>query len=209
MARALEAAAALLLREPDARLRAMVAHWAGEAPPLSAMRQDFFDVMCVAQSRRYVPAYAHVLRRARWEDGSWALPPARHDGGRVVEGYYARLGFDRRRLVTAPVFAAPHLPGDHLGFMLAFLAFGQGLGEDLEDGQRRFVERQLGAFTRRHLDGWTETYAELVEARGGPYLAAVAAAVREAVALARDLWTLRAAAPPAPAARSPAPIRAG
>lgn len=184
-AAAVEAAAGLLLREPDGRVADLVAAWSGgPAPSLPAMRQDFHDVLCIPQSGRYVPAFEHVVRRARREGRLWIFPPARYDGGRIVEGYYARLGFTPAALEVAPVFRAPHLPGDHLGFMLAFAAFLLRARERARDSGD--VDRWLGMFVRRHLDRWPETYAALLEDRGGPYLEAVASGVREAVALLRE-----------------------
>lgn len=201
-AAALDTAAALLLREPEAPLRESVAIWTGRPPPpLERMRQDFRDVLCVPQSGRFVPPYEHVLRRARREGTMWFFPPARYDGGREVEGEYARLGFDRRRLRVAPVFAAPHLPGDHLGFMFAFGAFVLGLREAAPEDVRRRLDRVLAAFVRHHLGECVETYAALLEDRGGgDYLAAVADAVREAAAMMRRLRR------PAGRRREPRPV---
>ncbi len=191
---AVEAAAALLLRAPDEQVRAMVEAWAGEAPALQVMQQDFHDILCVPQSGRYVPLYEHVMRQARRAGRFWFFPPARYDGGRLVEGYYARCGFDRGRLDVHPILAAPHLPGDHLGFMLAFVAHMLHARARIAPEQRIVVERQLGAFVRHHLGDWVENCAALLEDRGGPYLAAVGCSVREAAALARKATARRVAA---------------
>lgn len=194
----LEATAALLLREPDERVRRLVGDWCGaQPPPLADMRQEFFEVMAVPQAGRFVPPYEHVLVRARRKNDLWFFPPARHDGGRLVEGYYARLGFEPARLAASPLVVAPHLPGDHIGVMFAFLAHairllanggGQGpqpLPAAVPDRAR--IARELASFRKLHVGPWMELYADLLAARGGPYLAAVADAVRGAHALIERL----------------------
>ncbi len=191
---ALEAAAALLLRPPDERVRALVSAWSGETPSLDGMRQDFYDVLCVPQSGRYVPLYEHVVRQARRVGRMWFFPPARHDGGRLVGGYYLRCGFDRRRLEVHPILAAPHLPGDHLGFMLAFVSWLLGARQKAGVRDVEAIDRQLRVFVGRHLDDWVETCSALLEDRGGAYLAAIASATRDAVRLARGASGERAAA---------------
>lgn len=183
-AAALEAAAALLLREPDARTLELVKAWSGEEVDLARARQDFYDVLLIPQSGRFVPPYEHVQRQARRVGPLWTFPPARHDGGDLVERHFRRLGFDRRRLQVHPVLAAPHLPADHIGFVFAFLAFALraiAAGRAPEDAALQFA-----VFVRRHLDAWVERYAELLEDRGGVYLRALATAVREAAAAARE-----------------------
>lgn len=184
----LEAAAALLLQEPDDRIAALVEEWAGKpVPPPAVLRQDFYDVMCIPQSGRFVPPYAHVLRAARQEGKMWFFPPPRHDGGQEVEARYARLGFDRTRLAVAAPLAAPHLPGDHLGFMFAFSAHVLKLATRVPESDRPLIEGEQRALARLLSQPWLDTYAMLVEDRGGLYLAAVADAVREARATIADM----------------------
>ncbi|RME95051.1 MAG: hypothetical protein D6766_04265 [Verrucomicrobia bacterium] len=209
----LEATAALLLREPDERVRTLVGEWCGtQPPPLADMRQDFFEVMAIPQAGRFLPPYEHVLRQAKRKDGLWFFPPARHDGGRLVEGYYARLGFDPARLEASPLVVAPHLPGDHIGVMFAFLAHAIRLlatrgGQDsrpqpAEAPDRARLALELSSFRKLHIGPWMELYADLLAARGGPYLAAVADAVRGARALIEGVDIQAEAAGPSPA-RSP------
>lgn len=70
------------------------------------------------------------------------------------------------------------------GIMLAFAAFLMRVREQASD--RREIDRCLHMFVRRHLDRWPETYATLLEDRGGAWLKAVASAVRDAAALLRE-----------------------
>lgn len=182
-ARCALAASALLLRAPDERIRAQL-QVAGAARdrPLAALRQSFYDRFCLPQSGLYIPPFEHVFRRGEQRDDRWHFPPARFGGAGAVEAVYARLGFRHTLLDSDPILRAPHLPGDHLGFMLAFVG---GVLESAE--QNPTVKHDLAAcldeFVATHLDGWVDAYCGLLQ-QSDPdgYPAAVAGAVVEALA---------------------------
>ncbi|RMD62832.1 MAG: hypothetical protein D6826_06415 [Alphaproteobacteria bacterium] len=183
----IRAAAALLLRAPDEQVVTILSE--GEEPgpqALAAARQDYFEVICIPQSGRFVPPYEHVVRAARRDGEMWFFPPARYDGGDVVAHIFRNFGFERRALDVEPLWAPPHLPADHLGFMLAFVAWGlDGLAK-VDDVVHATWSDELAWFVEQHLDGWTEIYADLLADRGGTYLGAVADAVWTSVELVRE-----------------------
>lgn len=183
-------AATLLLRAPDARIRAQAqAADAASGQPLEALRQSYYDRFCIPQSGLYIPPFEHVFRRREKLGNRWHFPPARFDGGRAVEAVYARFGFLRVRLDADPILRAPHLPGDHLGFMLAFVGWALQGAERDPAMRPEFVSR-LEEFLATHFDGWVEAYCGLLqesEPRG--YAAAVGGAVSEAVTKLRQTLT--------------------
>lgn len=107
----LAAGAALLLRPPQAvALTALCESRGIELDPVRA-RQDFYDALCVPQSGRYIPPYAHVLAQARVRDGGWwYFPPPRFDGGDVLAPWYQAVGFDPMQLDVDPMVKGPHRP---------------------------------------------------------------------------------------------------
>ncbi len=200
-ARQIAAAAALLLRAPDERTVGLLAGGPVDAEALAAARQDYWDVLCIPQSGRFVPPYEHVIRNAHREGRLWFFPPARYDGGDAVARVFTQFGFRPWQLDVEPVWAAPHLPADHLGFMLAFVAQMLGALEQACDTEARSANaRELERFVRLHLGQWTAVYADLVADRGGIFLDGVSKAVREAVVLARARTSRVAKTPQAPAA---------
>lgn len=186
------AAAALLLRAPDERTVGLLAGGPADAEAVAAARQDYWDVLCIPQSGRFVPPYEHVLRNAYRRDQFWFFPPARYDGGDGVASVYAAFGFEPRKLDIEPVWAVAHLPADHIGFMLAFVAWALGALERMPAGEEARVRAQaqaqaeLARFVAGHLGKWTTLYADLLADRGGAFLGQVSRAVREAVELARQ-----------------------
>ena len=180
------AASALLLCAPDERVRAQLqASGRASGCSLAALRQSFYDRFCIPQSGLYIPPYEHVFQRRKRIGGCWHFPPARFDGASAVEAIYGRFGFRHRELDAEPILRAPHLPGDHLGFMLAFV------GWVLEGVERRAatpieVVAHLQGFITNHLDEWVEAYGDLLQ-RSEPdgYSAAVGEAVCEAMEEAR------------------------
>lgn len=182
------AASALLLRPPDERTSALLqAVGAAKEHPLAALRQSFYDRFCIPQSGLYIPPFEHVFRRREKIGSRWHFPPARFDGGAVVEGIYGRFGFRHTELDADPILRAPHLPGDHLGFMLAFVGWVlEGMGRHPDTTPK--LAAQIERFIAVHLDGWVEAYGELLqECEPFGYLAAVGQAVNEAVAEVREV----------------------
>lgn len=180
------AAAALLLRPPDAQTVGLLADGPVDDRALAAARQDYWGLLCIPRSGRFVPPYEHVLRNAYRQGRLWFFPPACYDGGDSVARLFAGFGFDPQKLDVDPVWASPHLPADHLGFLLAFVAAILGaLEQDTEREAPTEAGEALARFVSHHLGRWTEIHAELVADRGGAFLGAVSRAVREAVHLAR------------------------
>lgn len=181
-------ATTLLLRAPDERIRSQLCAAAGTAavPPLAVLRQSFYDRFCIPQSGLYIPPFEHVFRRRDKAGQRWHFPPARHGAAQEVEAVYARFGFWHTALDADPILSAPHLPGDHLGFMLAFVAWVLQ-GTEREEAMPTELFMQVKKFIASHLDGWVEDYCELLEAsEPHGYPAAVGAAVSEAVAEVRQ-----------------------
>jgi len=183
----IRAAAALLLRAPDSVvLNSLVSCDGPQTRSLAVARQDYFDVICIPQSGRFVPPYEHVVRRAQRDGKMWFFPPARYDGGDAVAEVFRNFGFERQTLDVESVWAPPHLPADHLGFMLAFVAWVLDGLACVEDAVRAAGSDALARFVKQHLGRWTGIYADLLTDQGGAYLSGVADAVRAAVALARQ-----------------------
>lgn len=194
-ARAALAASALLLRAPDACIRAQLQAAAGTpVPPLAVLQQSFYDRFCIPQSGLYLPPYEHVFRCRTRIAEHWFFPPARYDGANEVEAYYARFGFRHTQLDVDPILRAPHLPGDHLGFMLAFV--GGILERAAQDAAvREALLRPIEAFIATHLDSWADDYCCLLKESGSDiYSAAVGEAVSEALMEVRQAVALAACA---------------
>jgi Nitrate reductase delta subunit len=159
------AAARMLLAPPDGVLLAALAP--AMRAPLEAeeARQDFYDFLCVPQSGRYIPPYAHVLSRGEREAEFWQFPPPRFDGGDGLRVWYQAFGFDPARLAADPLIAGPNRPLDHAGFILAYLsclleaARAEPLGPAV-----------LRGFLESHFGSWFDLLAELLGVSGSPYL---------------------------------------
>ena len=107
-------------------------------------RQDFYDVLCVPQSGRYIPPYAHVLACGKVRNGDWwHFPPARFDGGDSLAGWYAVIGFDPMTIEADPMLRGPHRPLDQVGFVLAYLAALSANGETDTSSGDEFGESSL------------------------------------------------------------------
>lgn len=181
-ARGALAAAALLLRAPDEHIRTQL-QAAGTATkqPLAVLRQSFYDRFCIPQSGLYIPPFEHVFRRGEKLGERWHFRPARFGGACGVEAVYARFGFRHTQLDADQILRARHLPGDHLGFMLAFVGWAIE-GAEQDAAMRRELAAQLEEFIDTHLDGWVEAYCGLLqESEPYSYAAAVGEAVSEAV----------------------------
>lgn len=185
-ARCALAASALLLRPPDEIIYAQLqAAGAASGQTLAALRQSFYDRFCIAQSGLYIPPFEHVFRRRVKIGNHWHFPPARFDGGRAVESLYGRFGFRTTELDADPILRAPHLPGDHLGFMLAFAGCLLEAAER-SPSYRSVLTAPLASLVATHLDGWVDDYCALLrDSEPDGYPAAVGEAVREAVAEVR------------------------
>jgi len=188
----LAAAAALLLRPPDALALAALAESSGINLDPTQARQAFYDVLCVPQSGRYIPPYAHVLAQGRVRDGDWwYFPPPRFDGGDALMSWYEAVGFDPMQLDVDPMLKGPHRPLDNVGFILAYLA---GLVASRHNGHTDTVTADaiIATFLAEHVGDWLDRFCDLLGGSGSPYLEAVAEAVQEAAHATR--------------ARYPAPI---
>ncbi|MDE2228896.1 MAG: molecular chaperone TorD family protein [Alphaproteobacteria bacterium] len=185
LSRLLAAAAALLLHPPDASTLAVLAESNGiEIDPAQA-KQDFYDVLCVPQSGRYIPSYAHVLAQGRVRDGNWwHFPPPRFDGGDALARWYDAVGFDTLQLDADPMLKGPHRPLDQIGFVLAYLA---GLVASRETGttDKATADAIIAGFLTEHVGAWLDRFCNLLGGSGSPYLEAVANAVLEALLMAR------------------------
>jgi len=181
----LAAAAALLLRPPRASTLAALSESSGiELDPAQA-RQDFYDALCVPQSGRYIPPYAHVLAQGRVRDGDWwHFPPPRFDGGDALAPWYDAVGFDPMRLDADPMVKGPHRPLDNVGVILAYLA---GLVASRETGKTdgATADAIIAGFLTEHVGAWLDRFCDLLGGSGSPYLDAVASAVLEAVLMTR------------------------
>lgn len=189
----LAAAAGLLLRPPSPVVLAALERSGGASVDIGTARQDFYDVLCVPASGRYIPPYAHVVVRGRERaDGWWQFPAPRHDGGDALASWYRALAFDPLGLDVDPLLRGPQRPLDHLGFVLAFLA--SAVASRAQTGDVHIADAAMGNFVTEHLDGWVDRYCELLAGSGSTYLQAVADAVGEAVSATRAEF------PPAPLA---------
>ncbi|RMF13254.1 MAG: hypothetical protein D6757_08335 [Alphaproteobacteria bacterium] len=176
------AAAALLLNPPNEQVQAQLrAAGMMSDQPLESLRQSFYDRFCIPQSGLYVPPFEHVFRRREKVGKYWHFPPARFGGGCAVEQVYERYGFEHTRVKADPILSAPHLPGDHLGFMLAFIGWAlRGMAEP--GSPHPEIVGDLRTFVAMHLKGWAYAYCDLLqESEPDGYAAAVGEAVREAI----------------------------
>ncbi|RMD91195.1 MAG: hypothetical protein D6807_00195 [Alphaproteobacteria bacterium] len=176
------AAAALLLNAPDEQVQVQL-RAAGAMPeqPLESLRQSFYDRFCIPQSGLYIPPFEHVFRRRQRVGKYWHFPPARFGGGCAVEQVYERFGFEHTRVKADPILSAPHLPGDHLGFMLAFLGWVLRGGVQVKSMPPEIVG-DLRTFVAMHINGWAFAYCDLLrESEPDGYAAAVGEAVRDAI----------------------------
>ncbi len=188
LSRLLAAAAALLLRPPDASVLTALAESSGINLDLGPARQDFYDVLCVPQSGRYIPSYAHVLAQGRVRDGGWwHFPPPRFDGGDALAPWYEAVGFEPMRLNVDPMLKGPHRPLDQAGFMLAYLAGLVASREtDKTDGATAYAI--IAAFLAEHVGAWLERFCELLGGSGSRYLQAVGEAVEEVAQAVRSCY---------------------
>lgn len=159
------AAARMLLAPPDAALLSVLAQVADLPLDLEQARQDFYDFLCVPQSGCYIPPYAHVLARGKWNGEYWHFPPPRFDGGDGLRSWYETAGFDPAQLGADPLLAGPNRPLDYAGFVLAFLA-GMLQQADQEPSGEAVVQN----FITEHLGSWIDVLAELLTVSGSPYI---------------------------------------
>ena len=184
----LAAAAALLLRPPDAVALAALAETCGTDLDPDQARQDFYDVLCMPQSGRYVPPYAHALAKGTVRDGNWwHFPQPRYDGGDALASWYAAIGFEPARLDVDPMLRGPHRPLDQAGFVLAYLAALAEIGER-DQSRRSTVDSIAGDFLGQNVGVWLDRFCNLLGGAGSYYLEAVAEAVEEAVNVARERY---------------------
>ena len=190
----LAAAAAMLLRPPGAGILAALAASDGREIDLAQARQDFYDVLCVPQSGRYISSYAHVLAQGRlWNDDCWNFPPPRFDGGDALARWYEAVGFDPMQLDVDPMLRGPHRSLDQVGFILAYLA---GLVASQETGYADgpTADGVIGTFLAENLGVWLDLFGTLLRDCGSAYLQAVADAMVEAVGEARARYPLESGA---------------
>jgi len=181
----LAAAAALLLQPPDARVLVALAESEGTTFDLAQARQDFYDVLCVPQSGRYIPPYAHVLAQGRAKEKDWwHFPAPRFDGGDALAPWYEAVGFDPQQLEIDPMLRGPHRPLDNVGLIIAYLA-GLVASRDTEDADTPECNTVIVTFMTEHMDSWFERFCTLLGRSASPYLQAVAGALQEAVEATR------------------------
>ncbi len=195
LSRLLAAAAALALRPPDATTLDALAESGGGALDPDQARQDFYDALCVPQSGRYIPPYAHVLARgAVRQGGQWRFPPPRFDGGDALAPWYAAIGFDPMRLDADPMLRGAHRPLDQIGFLLAYLAALAAASEaGAVDGGA--AGSFVSAFLAENFSAWPDRFRELLGGAGSAYLRAVAEAIEEALLAARERYPVAVATP--------------
>lgn len=177
----LAAAAALLLQPPDARVLAALAESKGITLDLVQARQDFYDVLCVPQSGRYIPPYAHVLAQGHVKEGDWwHFPAPRFDGGDALAPWYETVGFDPQQMEIDPMLRGPHRPLDNVGLILAYLA-GLVASRDMDDTDGSAGDTIIVTFMTEHVDSWFDRFCLLLGSSASPYLGAVTEAVQEAM----------------------------
>jgi hypothetical protein len=181
VSRMLAAAAAMLLRPPDALTLTALVESRGIILDLASARQDYYDVLCVPQSGRYIPPYAHVLAQGRVRnDDWWHFPPPRYDGGDALAPWYEAVGFDPLQLDADPMLKGSHRPLDNTGFIVAYLA-GLIASREAAVVDAATADPIIVAFMAEHVDTWLDRFCDLLGGSGSPYLESVAEAVREAV----------------------------
>jgi hypothetical protein len=188
LSRLLEAAAALLLRPPDAVILEALTETSGFYIDADRARQDFYDVLCMPQSGRYIPPYAHVLARGTVRDGEfWHFPQPRFHGGDTLAAWYAAVGFDPTRLNSDPMVRGPHRPLDHVGFILACLAVlsSDSVKDACESDNK---SASVGAFLAQNVGVWFDRLCNLLDKSPSVYLKAVSGAVGEALCAARQRY---------------------
>ena len=186
LSRMLAAAAALVLRPPDTSALAALAESGGIHLDAAQAKQDFYDVLCVPQSGRYIPPYAHVLAQGRVRDGDWwYFPPPRFDGGDALKPWYEAVGFDPLQLAVDPMLKGPHRPMDNVGFLLAYLA-GLLASRDMGIVDIGDADAIVASFMSQFMGSWIDRFCDLLEGSASPYLEAVAEAVRESIYAARE-----------------------
>jgi len=184
----LAAAAALLLRPPDERALAALAESGGINLDPARAQQDFYDVLCVPQSGRYVPPYAHVLVQGRLRDDDWwYFPPPRFDGGDDLVPWYDAVKFDPMRLDVDPMLKGPHRPLDNVGFIFAYLA-GLAATRNADGADRDTADAIIAEFVTEHVDAWLPRFCDLLRGSGSPYLEAVGGALQEAAQALRTCY---------------------
>ncbi len=195
LSRLLAAAAALALRPPDAATLDALAESGGAALDADQARQDFYDALCVPQSGRYIPPYAHVLARGtERESGRWRFPPPRFDGGDALAPWYAGIGFDPSRLDPDPMLRGRHRPLDQVGYLLAFLA-ALAAGSETGGVDGGAADSFVSDFLSEHFRVWPDRFCELLGGTGSAYLGAVAEAIDEALQAARERYPATASLP--------------
>lgn len=186
----LAAAAALLLRPPKSAALAALAATSGADLDPDQARQDFYDVLCVPQSGRYVPPYAHALAAGTVRDGNWwHFPQPRFDGGDALASWYAAIGFEPIRLEADPMLRGPHRPLDQVGFVLAYLAALAEIAKR-DPARREAVDSIAGAFLDQNVGVWMDRFCDMLGGTRSPYLEAVAGALEEAIEFARERYPM-------------------
>lgn len=176
----------MLLRPPGAITITALAESQGIILDPALARQDFYDVLCVPQSGRYIPPYAHVLAQGRVRnDDWWHFPPPRYDGGDALAPWYEAVGFDPLQLDADPMLKGSHRPLDNVGFIVAYLA-GLAASRDSGGTDPATVDAIIITFTAEHVDSWLDRFCDLLGGSGSPYLESVAEAVQEAVQAMRE-----------------------
>jgi len=184
----LATAAALVLRPPDASALEALAESSEIVLDPGRARQDFYDVLCIPQSGRYIPPFAHVLAEGRVTDGDWWHFPAPHfDGGDALKPWYEAVGFDPLQLAVDPMLKGPHRPLDNVGFLLAYLA-GLVASRDMGITDIGDADAIVASFTSQFMGSWIDRFCDLLEGSASPYLEAVAEAVRESIHAARERY---------------------
>ncbi len=186
----LAAAAAMLLRPPAAGVLDALAASGGSGIEPARARQDFYDVLCVPQSGRYISPYAHVLSQGRlWGGNCWNFPPPRYDGGDDLAEWYEAVGFDPMQIDADPMLRGPHRALDQVGFILAYLA---GLVASEEAGQpdSNAANGVISVFLDTHLGEWIERFTTLLSDCDSPYLHAVAGAVEDCMEMVRTRYPI-------------------
>lgn len=190
LAAMLEAAAALILQPPAPQTLALAADALGEPLDPVRARQDYYDVLCMAHSGRYLPPFAHVMAQGRVRDGNWwNFPPPRYDGGDALLPWYETAGFEPLKLDADPMLRGPHRPLDNIGFMLAYTAgLVAGHAHDPGHAQADAAAAMIGDFMAEHFGTWFDRFCKLLGESGSPYLQVVAAAIQDAIDQTREAF---------------------
>lgn len=192
LAQMLAAAAALVLQPPEPKTLAALAESDGISVDLDRARQDFYDVLCIPLSGRYIPPYAHVLQQGVAKDNGqwWHFPPPRFDGGDQLASWYDAVGFDPRQLEADVMLRGPHRPLDNAGYILAYVAgLVASAGKPTE--HQDDTEAVIATFVGEHIGPWIDRFCELLADSESVYLAAVSQAVSEAVEALGDRYPTR------------------